>query len=239
MFHGKITNQFFSKLLNLKSKIMRKNRQSEAAILENYRVALENVKTQKQIADAMLEIGYDEKVISEGRTLLQETFKNYQNNKTEDAERSESYNHFISLWDELDNIYTVHRKKAKVIFRNEPAVLEQLGINGKAYPTFVSWIQIVKNFYNVLSKEVELQNRLLRLKLTVQDIQNSNTKLNKLEKARADYVKEKGESQNATQLKDEAFRNIDLWMRDFYAVARIALEDNPQLLEALSKTVKN
>lgn len=218
---------------------MKNKRKSETAVLEDYRVALENVNAQEQIASAMVEIGYDDAIIAEGRSLLEETLKNYQGNKAEAAERSDSYDSFIHLWDELVDIYSTHRKKAKVVFRNKHAILEQLRVNTSAPSTFVGWIQVVKSFYEELSKDEELQKGVARLNFTISDITSSLLKLEKLEKARADYMKEKGESQNATQLKDESFRNLDRWMSDFFAVARIALEDNPQLLEALSKTIKN
>jgi hypothetical protein len=60
-----------------------------------------------------------------------------------------------------------------------------------------------------------------------------------VEIARSAYLREKGESQDATQLKDKAFANLDDWMSEFYAVAKIALEDSPQLLESLGKLVRN
>ena len=50
---------------------------------------------------------------------------------------------------------------------------------------------------------------------------------------------EKGETQNATKVKDQAFTAIEKWMRKFYAVANIALEDNPQLLESLGVFVRS
>lgn len=54
-----------------------------------------------------------------------------------------------------------------------------------------------------------------------------------------EYLLKKGESQDATKLKDSAFGEIDDWMSEFYAVAKIALEDNPQLLESLGKFVRS
>ncbi len=67
----------------------------------------------------------------------------------------------------------------------------------------------------------------------------ANTLISELETARAVYLKEKGgESQDATKGKDAAFAKIDDWMSEFYAVAKIGLEDNPQLLEALGKTIR-
>lgn len=52
------------------------------------------------------------------------------------------------------------------------------------------------------------------------------------------YIREKGESQDATKKKDEAFKNLTEWTRTCYAVAKIALKDDKQLLESLAKLVK-
>lgn len=60
-----------------------------------------------------------------------------------------------------------------------------------------------------------------------------------IENARAAYVLAKGEAQNATQVKNAAFKKLDAWMREFYAVAKVALYDTPQLMEALGKKVKS
>lgn len=49
---------------------------------------------------------------------------------------------------------------------------------------------------------------------------------------------EKGESQDATKKKDEAFRVLTDWVRTCYAVAKIALREDKQLLESLAKLVK-
>ena len=53
------------------------------------------------------------------------------------------------------------------------------------------------------------------------------------------YLREKGESQDATKLKDAPFIELEDWMREFYTVAKIALKDNPQLLESLGKFVRS
>ena len=37
-------------------------------------------------------------------------------------------------------------------------------------------------------------------------------------------------------VKDVTLTKMDGWMSEFYAVAKIGLEDNPQLSEALGKT---
>jgi len=76
------------------------------------------------------------------------------------------------------------------------------------------------------------------LKVDAALVAEAQTQIKLVEDKRAIYLREKGESEDATQKKDKAFAEIDRWMSDFYAVARIALEDRPQLLEALGKVVK-
>ena len=96
----------------------------------------------------------------------------------------------------------------------------------------------MKKCYTLALADSDIQTKLSRLKVTLEDLTAANALIPEVEAARATYLKEKGESQDATTIKDAAFVKIDDWMSEFYAVARIALEDNPQLLEALGLIVK-
>lgn len=214
-------------------------RSTEAETLELYRVALENVENQPQIAAIMTDLGYDTEAINQGKELLAQTRNVYDLNQTEDDETSEAYADFSGKKEELEDIYSIDRKKAKVIFRKNPVLLEQLDLNGPIPRTYMRWLEALKKFYSIASSDPDIQNKLARLKISAEDITATNTKVTELESARAEYLREKGESQNATKAKDSAFAKIDDWMSEFFAVAKIGLDDKPQLLEALGKTVKS
>ena len=211
---------------------------SEANLLEQYRIALENAENQSEIATVMADLGYDSKVIGEGKTLLSKTRTAYDLNNTEDDETSAAYADFSDKKEQLEDTFTLHRKKAKVVFRNDAITAERLAVSEAMPRTYIKWLEKVKKFYSTASTDEEIQKKLARLKITVDDLTAANASITALEAARAEYLKEKGESQNATQTKNEAFAKMDDWMSEFYAVAKIGLEDNPQLLEALGKTVK-
>ena len=212
---------------------------TEAGTLELYRVALENVQEQPEIATVMAELGYDSALITEGKQLLEQTRNIFDFNKTEDDETSVAYADFSNRKKDLETIYSLHRKKAKVVFRKDPVTLKQLALDGSLQKSYVKWIETVKKFYTVAATNTEIQGKLARLKVTPEDITATNTKVTELEKARAEYLREKGESQDATKAKDAAFAKIDDWMSEFYAVAKIGLEEKPQLLEALGKIVRS
>ncbi|MBI9038875.1 MAG: hypothetical protein JEY97_12135, partial [Bacteroidales bacterium] len=74
---------------------------------------------------------------------------------------------------------------------------------------------------------------MLYLKITLEVLSQANSQLSEVEQAQADYIRESGETQQATEAKDDAFETLDEWMYDFKLVARIALADKPQLLEVL------
>ena len=212
---------------------------SEAGTLEQYRVALDNVENQSVIAGVMAEFGYNSEKINHGKALLAETRQKYDANKTEDDESGAAYQTFSSLKDNLADTYSLHRKKAKVVFRNDSLTMEKLAVTGSMPKAYTKWLETVRRFYSIASADTDIQAKLARLKVTPEDLTAGNAMINELESARAEYLREKGESQDATRIKDAAFAQMDDWMSEFYAVAKIALEDNPQLLESLGKLVRS
>lgn len=117
--------------------------------------------------------------------------------------------------------------------------MKKLELTGTIPQAYVAWQKTVTNFYSTLNAEPELIDKLKRLKITAESVAAAITLVEQIKTARAAYLKEKGESEDATKEKDAAFAKMDKWMSDFYAVARIAMEDKPQLLEALGKIVKS
>lgn len=212
---------------------------TEAESLEMYRVSLENATKQPQIQAILTKLGYDTAVIEEGKALLSQTRKAYDFNRIEDDETSAAYADFSKLKEEVEDLFNIHRKIAKVIFRKDPVTADQLSISGPIPRTYMKWLESAKIFYGVAATDQDVLNKLGRLKLGAADIATGNTLINELEMARTEYLREKGESQDATKLKDAAFSKIRDWMSDFYEVAKIGLEDNPQLLESLGKMVRS
>ena len=69
---------------------------TELQSLELYRIALENVGAQEEIATLMTEVGYDESVIAEGKTIYQDCLLAYNQNRKENDEVGVAYPWSIS-----------------------------------------------------------------------------------------------------------------------------------------------
>jgi hypothetical protein len=57
--------------------------------------------------------------------------------------------------------------------------------------------------------------------------------VNEVENLHSKQLSEKGEAQQSTIERDKAFDELCKWYSSFRAIARIALYEKPQLLEAL------
>lgn len=212
---------------------------SDLGLLEKYRVAFQNVETQSEISAIMAEYGYDATRIAEGVALLVKARAAYDANKREDDETLDAKKQLDDAIDLLGKTYRLHRKKARVVYINDPLTLSLLEIDKDVPEAYLTWLETVRKFYTITSSNEAVQQKLVRLKIAVSELTDGLTKVEEIEQLRAVYLREVGESQDATKAKDKAMAEIAVWMREFYSVARIALADQPQLLEALGIKVRS
>lgn len=215
------------------------NSNSTAAVLDRYSTALVNVENQPQINAAMAELGYDAAVIAVGKRLLEAANLAVMTNYTETNEALQAYDAFAGVKNELDKEYTLLRKKARVVFSKEPLVLGYLAVSGEKAAAYNNWLGDIRKFCTGLLADAALLDKMARLKVDKAQLEATLRKCARLDELRAAWLREKGESQNATVMKDEALMRLDDWMREFYAVSRIALDENPQLLEAIGLFVRS
>lgn len=214
------------------------SRKSDAATLALYRMALDNAASQPDISAIMADMGYDSTRIAEGKTLLAKAQEAFDKNVTEDDESSAAFADFVDKRNQLDSYYSIHRKKARVLYRKDTQTSDLLAISGNFPRTFISWFMAIRKFYTEALSNSAIQARLATLKVTLDELNAANTLISKVDEARIAYQRERGESQDATKAKDATIALLDSWMSEFYAVARIGLDDRPQLLEALGKVVR-
>lgn len=219
-------------MTNFKSK-------TEAQLLENYRVALENLVNQAEIAAAMAEFGYGPEVVATGKQLFDTARAAFDKNTVEDVETNEAYDDFKQQFDALREVYTLHRKKAKVVFMNNELTLKNLGLTGNIPEVYVSLMEKIRMFYHLLNGNADQLQQLATLKVTQEEVTAALAAIEAVENARAEYLREVGESQDATKIKDKMMAALEDWMQRMLRVARIALEDNPQLMESLNVLVRS
>lgn len=216
-----------------------KNSKSQTEILESARIALTNVETNPTIKPLMEDLGYNTAKIDEGKALLNEAKEQFNSNQTLEDTRAKNYKAFNDEKNKIESTYSKDRKKSKIAFKQDALVLKELGIKGIIPKSYVKWLETINLFYNTLNTQPNILNQLATLQITQQNVTELISDINELENLKATYIQAKGNAQNATKTKSKAFKDLEKYMSNFFAIARIALENEPQLLESLGKIVKS
>ncbi|MRI63077.1 hypothetical protein EDM00_03585 [Ornithobacterium rhinotracheale] len=212
---------------------------SNQQTLQDYGILFENLSTQAELKTQLAEYGYDDTEVQKGKTLYNKAKEVYQENIKEGQEETTAYAQFTAALEQLLNTYKTDRKKAKIIYKDQPEILKNLRIKGQSSRQMANLLDEVSTFYRSLKDDSTLLSPLNRLKVTEDSVNAQITQLEKTQKAYATYTQEKGENQDATKRKNAAFADLEKWVKEFYSIAKIALEDRPQLLESIAKFVRS
>jgi hypothetical protein len=196
---------------------------------------LEN-STQQPIKDAMATVGYDEAAIQQGQTLYDAYEQAVQTRQTEYGEQQSTTDALNDAWDAFHGeTYMPHVKIARIIF--EDGTLSRLGITGTRPDAFDAYIQEARRFYDTLAGDESLQSTMAERGVDAETVTQAQTSLDQLESLDQQQEREKAEAQQATRDRDDARRAFADWLADYRKFARVALSDQPELLEQLDITV--
>jgi len=212
---------------------------NESKFLEQSRTALTNAKSEPAIRMALNEYTMTDEKLAVGEELYNKAYSIWQANTQENAETREAANDYRSQYEQLQEIFSVHRDKVKILFERDPDVLIKLGVKGRFPTKYNEFFDKVRLYYSSLKQDADLMAKVNILKITEADVDNALTLLDELLAKRSVYDREMAESQVSTQTKNEALLNLKDWMDEFYTIAKIAFYDQPQLLEALGGFVRS
>lgn len=206
---------------------------------QTYGNIFENIKNNETIKTALASYGYDDTELSKGNALYNNAVEKVDNNKTKSTKEKLSYDQFIQKFNIFKKMYSEDRKVVKIIYKNDERILSALSLKGKASIRIGEILNNADTLYKQLKANKELIQPLGRVKIDESSVDEKISTLEEVKSLYKSYGLSKGESQQATIDKNKAFADLEEWVREFYAIAKIALKENPQLLESLGKVVKN
>ncbi len=212
---------------------------SESKFMERARTALANASNHPEIKTALADYGMDDKKLAEGNKLYTNTKNVWEMNKKEDTESSVALNSYKGKYNEFSSLFKRHRNQTLIYFKKQPDILITLGVKGRFPAKYNDFFDKVGQFYKGIKNNAAIQTQMDLIKVTSSIVNKCLTLLKDLLAERSNYDKELSESQDATKSKDAALLELKEWMEDFDAIAKVALYDNPQLLESLGIFVRS
>lgn len=197
------------------------------------RTGFTNARDTPDILAALTPFGYDAVQLDEGLGLADTAETEAERQTTEYAEQYNATNKLAEEVGALRAMYTRHVKLARVAFKPGTEGYVTLGLKGRRARTMPGLLTEARSFYRAIEGSPNLQATLDPLTVNAAAVTAGLAQADAVEAAEVAQQKEMGEAQRATVVRDEAVAELRGFYRDFAEVAKIALEDQPQLREVL------
>lgn len=209
------------------------NDQSIASRLLIADVRISNTLNYPGILEKVTEYGYNREKMLEGAALQKDAAEKHMIKEKEVGDKVKATDDLDKSKIAADKVYKKHLQIARIVFEEDVDIQKALMLNGRRNSTYDKWMQQVDVFYTQALADPEIVARLSEHGLNEEKLKHG---LQLYEKVVQDFkkrLKEIGEAQDATGVRDEAIEKMESWVRKYTAFARIALEDTPQYLEIL------
>ncbi len=202
-------------------------------LLVSARVAIEGALNEPAILAALTQYGYDEARLQEGLALCQEAEELVRLQQAEYGEQYQATAELNRAWDEANSLYTATLEIARIALRGNYDAAKALDLHGRRKRSFSGWFEQAVRFYRNLLDHEEWLAAMGRYGYTRERLEGELAQVEALLELERRQEDEKGDAQRATKLRDAKVDELNQWLADYKAVARIALRDDPQQLEKL------
>jgi hypothetical protein len=201
--------------------------------LHNIENGILGVSNSPEIQAKMTAFGYTPEKIEQGISLLN-------NAKRLTTAQVGNYGDQYAASDELDKRWTekyaismVTVKVIRVAFKDRPDLLVKFRVTGPRRRSLSGWLNDARIMYDNILDTPEALTVLAKYGYSNEKLIAERNAVDEIEALHSKRLGEKSEAQQGTVERDKAVDEICNWYSDFRAIARIALYDNPQQIEAL------
>ena len=202
-------------------------------LLSDAQLAIDNALNNPTILGYLADFGYTSAKIQQGKKLYTVAAAAQLAQQNEAGGQVSATTVVNDAWESAKKTYSRLLKVARVAFKRNSELAVQLDLNGARKKSLSGWMAQANQFYkNALGDKVVLLE-LKEFGMTEPKLKAGLAELAVIEQANLVQEKEKGEAQAATQRRDAALDELQDWLSDYLAIAKVALEEEPQLLEGL------
>ncbi|MEQ9440027.1 MAG: hypothetical protein RIG62_13310 [Cyclobacteriaceae bacterium] len=202
--------------------------------LQGYRLSLSNALGYVPLKKPLATFSYDRPKLLKGQSLLEKVLELQSTKDDTYGAQKDATDAINQEWATLKTLFNEHRQLARLAFKDQRGVLTQLKLDTRLKTAFSGWITQATAFYGKIGQHSE---GMARYGVNTEVLHGAQSRLEALLGLYSQQSQRKAEAQHITEQRNKALKDLDHWMRDFYRIAKVALQDEPQLLEMLGYVV--
>ncbi len=196
-------------------------------------LAIDAVLADPSLQAALTPFGYTAARMTSARALYEQAEALTAAQKMEYGEQYEATQTANNLLHTAQTAYKRSLQLARVAFKGNTKAQAGLGLNGERKRTYSGWVSQAELFYQGLLGNAALLADMAQFGYDATKLEAEFALVSAVRAAHVEQEREKGEAQDATQVRDAVLDELDEWLSDFKAVAQVALADMGQKLESL------
>ncbi len=204
-----------------------------AQFIESSKVLIENAKNLDSLSVVLAQYGYDAARLTAGAKLWGEAEALVRKQSREYGEQHQAGADVDQAQAEVESAYMKALKVARVAFAEDAMASATLKLNGPRKQSMSGWIDQAATFYANLAPGSALAPKMLRFGYDVAKLRRESDLVEALRAKLQVQAKETGEAQAATAERDAKLRELDVWVSELKAIAKVAFHETPQNLEQL------
>ena len=208
------------------------------AIMNAIRILITNCISHDVIRQVLNEFGYTTEKLQQGLDMYNEVDGLVTEQHEEYNEQYEARNIFYSEWELAKKFSMRTLKFARIAFEGNTKILNDMHANKSRSDRYDVWRVDARAMYDTMLGDENLINVMLEFGYSIEKLTTEYEDVKKLDTLYNNFMTEKGEAQQSTLIRDQKLQELRIWMGRLKKVARLALADQPQLLEILGIIVK-
>ncbi|WKN30316.1 hypothetical protein PZB74_15230 [Porifericola rhodea] len=215
---------------------MIKSKKGIAQILEDARLLIQGALHQPLVLQEVAKYRYSEKDIRNAQKLLDRAVALQSDKTSKYGKQLGASDQYKKDQAEAWDLYSYHYQLAKLACRNESGLQKRLQLEVPRKRNMAAWMEQSRYFYTEL---LQLPQVYEAMAVSAEELAQAQAMQEAVADSRRNFKSSQGEAQLATQARNIAFKELEEWTRRFRKVARLALEENDQLLEGMGITVRS
>jgi hypothetical protein len=218
---------------------MSKPKQGISERLNAANVAISNALSDAQIGKYLGEYGYQTPKLSEGKTLYEAADGAVKKQVAAMGDKKNASARQEAAEKRARTAYQNLAQVARAAFRGDKGSLASLGLDNPMPTPLPLFLTMATALFDNASHTAQIAATLAGFGYTTEKLSAERGKIVELSAAIQAHEAASGAAQQATSEQNKAMEALDYWMGAFIRVAKVALRDEPQLLEKLGILKRN
>jgi hypothetical protein len=208
-------------------------------LLESANLIITNTMQNEEILAAVGVFGYSIEKLQQGKDLYDLTRSLDLKQSQEYGEQHQATFDLRESFNEAGKVYITSLKVARIALKGSKEASTALMLHGSRKIDVSGWLEQAITFYSNLISNEAYMVEMLKFNRTPELLQAEYDMVMNVQNLNNLQQKEMGEAQQSTKDRDKKLDELLEWVSDLKKIAKLALEEKPQLLEKLGILVRS